>query len=112
MESDHIKCEQSKFILFSSVPCTLNSVGFHENILNAIDSRQQEAVCELCLQRLANQRGAPHTIHGQHLSKIEKISVLPILTYSDFNDLCIWNSSVDLLYYLCEYLISSVLAMK
>ena len=46
MESDQIKCEQSKFILFSSVPCTLNSVGFHENILNAIDSRQQKAVCE------------------------------------------------------------------
>ena len=44
MESDHKKCVQSKFILFSSVPCTLNAVGFHENILNAIDSRQQEAV--------------------------------------------------------------------
>ena len=37
--------QQSKFILFSSVPCTLDADGFHENTLNAIDSRQQEAVC-------------------------------------------------------------------
>ena len=44
MESDQIKCEQSKFLLFSSVPCTLDSVGFHENTLNVIDSRSVEAV--------------------------------------------------------------------
>ena len=53
MESDQIKCEQSKFILFSSVPCTLDSVGFHENVLNAIDSRQQEAVCSRQLRNEA-----------------------------------------------------------
>ena len=47
MESDQIKCEQSKFMLFSSLPCTLDSVGFHENILNVIDSRCVEAVWPL-----------------------------------------------------------------
>ena len=45
MESDQIKCDQCKFILFSSLPCTLDSVGFHENNLNVIDSRCVEAVC-------------------------------------------------------------------
>ena len=64
----------------------LTSWAIEEVIWHYTHGISAQLPCELCLQRLANQRGAPHTTHGQHLSKIEKISVLPILTYSDCND--------------------------